>query len=315
MTNALVIVPLSWSNFTEQLTPLLTSDVEMQFGFTPATAKNISTISRLGLCCESIQDLNLLQTLDQVKVVSFTGTGITDVLELPILEHRNLTICNIRDYASVEVAEHTFALIFGVAKRICFGDALVRRGQWFTNAPWGVTLRGKTLGLLGLGSIGCEVARIGRMLGMKVVYWSRSARDDVELELGIEFVDIENLFSTSDVVSLHLSLNAATRGIVGRSLLQRLSTGAILVNTARGGLVDQDALLEALTSGKLAAAALDVFENEPLPKGHALTKLENVIFSPHVGALTSEAIMRSKVECLINVVSFFNGVPRNVVKS
>lgn len=314
MTNALVIVPSSWSEFAEQLTPILAGGVEMQFGWSATTANSMVAISQLGLCCESVQDLDILHILDQVKVVSFTGTGIADLLELPIIKNKKMTICNIRDYASVEVAEHTFALIFGVSKRICFGDNLVRRGKWSTNVPWGITLRGKTLGLLGLGSIGREVARIARTLGMKVIYWSRNARPDVELELGIEFVDLEHLFSTSDVVSLHLALNAETQGIVGRSLFQCLSTGAILVNTARGALVNQDALLEALISGNLAAAALDVFENEPLPQGHALTKLDNVIFSPHVGALTSEALMRSKTECLLNVVSFFSGVPRNVIR-
>jgi len=315
MSDVKVIVPQSWFGFVEQLKPLVPDGIEIIFGCSATSIESAVVGSHLGLCCETIKDLNPLQILDQVKVVSFCGTGIFDLLDLPILKNKELSICNIRDYASVEVAEFALALILGISKRICIGDNLVRSGQWSTPGPWGVTLRGKTLGLLGLGAIGREVARMARMLGMKVIYWSRKSHPDVEYELGIKFVKLEDLFSTSDVISLHLALNEDTRGIVDRLLLQRLSAGTVLINTARGALIDQDALLEALISGSLAGAALDVFEDEPLPSGHLLTTLDNVILSPHVASSTPEAIMRSRAECLQNIVSFFGGEPRNVVRS
>jgi phosphoglycerate dehydrogenase-like enzyme len=268
-----------------------------------------------GLCCESVADLEALTMFAGIRVVSFTGTGISDIFEMPIVQGRELTFCNIRDYASADVAEHTFALILGVAKRLVDGDQLVQMGQWSSGGPWGIRLGGKTLGLVGLGSIGTEVARIAKSFGMNVIYWSRSRHVQAEESLGIVHVSLERLFSEADIVSLHLALNKETKGMVSASLLGRMKLGSFLVNTARGALIDGVALADVLRSGRLGGAGLDVFEEEPLPPGHGLLKLPNVLLSPHVGASTGEAITRARLECLLNVVSFLAGQPRNVVLS
>jgi lactate dehydrogenase-like 2-hydroxyacid dehydrogenase len=266
-----------------------------------------------GLCCESVADLEALNNFSGIRVVSFTGTGISDVLEMPIVQGRGLTFCNIRDYASADVAEHAFALILGVAKRMIEADRLIHAGQWSTGGPWGMKLGGKTLGLVGLGSIGLEVARIAKSFGMEVVYWSRSRHVEAEDLLGIRQLSLDKVFSESDIVSLHLALTVETKGMVGAGLLERMKPGSFLVNTARGALVDGRALLDVLRSGRLGGAGLDVFDEEPLPIGHELLQLPNVLLTPHVGAATVEALIRARKECLQNVVSFFAGQPRNVV--
>jgi phosphoglycerate dehydrogenase-like enzyme len=148
---------------------------------------------------------------------------------------------------------------------------------------------------------------------MKTIYWSRSRNPDTENELGIMFADIEDVFAMSDVVSLHLQLNGETRGIVDRTLLESMKPGAFLVNTARSGLVDGEALLEVLRSGRLGGAGIDVFEQEPLSPHHEFLSMQNVLLSPHVGASTIEAISRARRECLLNVVAYLSGQPRNVV--
>jgi D-3-phosphoglycerate dehydrogenase len=307
-----ILVPSSWTDdlgvFAEGLPAglLLNSTWSTQV---------LTDGNAVGLCCESVPDLEALQAFKSIEVVSFTGTGISDVLELPIVQGRSITLCNIRDYASVDVAEHAVALMFALAKRLAEGEDRVRSGSWPTGGPWGIRLLGKKLGLVGLGSIGSEVARIARALGMEVFYWSRNRHSNMEIQMGISYVSFERVFEQSDIVSLHLALNHQTRGIIGQEQFRIMKPDSFLVNTARGGLIETGSLLRALRSRQIAGAGLDVFDEEPLPHTHELTKLGNVLLSPHVGAATSEGILRSRKECLLNVVSYLQGQPRNVVRA
>lgn len=218
-----------------------------------------------------------------VRHVIFLGTGARSYMDPEALAGLGVTVHTIKGYGDVAVAEHTIALMFAAARDLAAMDRAVRQGGWPRTD--GVQLYGKRLGLLGYGGIAAEVARIARGIGMEVVAWNRTERHAE----GMRFVDLETLLATSDVVSVHLLLADETRGLLGADHLARLKPGAILVNTARGAIVDETALVAALQTGKLAHAALDVFAEEPLSAGHALTRLPNVTLTAHSAFRTPEA--------------------------
>ncbi|MDE2007640.1 MAG: 3-phosphoglycerate dehydrogenase [Rhodospirillales bacterium] len=218
-----------------------------------------------------------------LKHVIFLGTGARSYMNPEELEALGIAVHTIRGYGDTAVAEHAVALMFAAARGIARMDRDMREGAW--TRIEGPQLAGKTLGLLGFGGIGAEVARIGRGIGMKVIAWNRTPR----AADGVEFVDLPALLERSDVLSLHLLLNDETRGILNADRLARLRPGAILVNTARGALLDEAALIAALQAGRIRHAALDVFVTEPLPADHPLTRLANVTLSAHSGFRTPEA--------------------------
>ena len=218
--------------------------------------------------------------------VVFLGTGARSYMDPEALAALGIAVHLIKGYGDTAVAEHTIALLFAAARDVAAMDRAMREGAWLRRE--GVQLAGKTLGLVGLGGIAIEVARIALGIGMRVVAWNRTPRR-VD---GVELVPIERLLAESDAVSLHLLLNDETRGFLSRERIAAMRPGAILVNTARGALVDEDAVVEALRSGRIGHAALDVFTVEPLPSGHALTTLANVTLSAHSAFRTPEANVR-----------------------
>jgi D-3-phosphoglycerate dehydrogenase len=221
-----------------------------------------------------------------LRHVVFLGTGARSYMDPDALaDELGIAVHLIRNYGDRAVAEHAVALLFAAARGIAAMDRGVRAGGWPRTE--GVQLGGKVLGLVGCGGIGRETARIALGLGMRVLVWNRS---DVALPDGAERApSLEALLAASDAVSLHLLLVDATRGILSRERLAAMKPGALLVNTARGALVDEDALVEALASGRLRHAALDVFDAEPLPAGHRLAALPNVTLSAHSAFRTPEA--------------------------
>ena len=218
--------------------------------------------------------------------IVFLGTGARSYMNPEALAELGITVHLIKGYGDTAVAEHTIALLFAAARNVATMDRAMREGTWLRED--GVQLAGKTLGLVGLGGIATEVARIARGIGMRVIAWNRTPRS-VD---GVEPVPIERLLAESDAVSMHLLLNDETRGFLSRDRIAAMRSGAILVNTARGALVDEDAMVEALRSGQLGHAALDVFAVEPLPAGHVLTTLANVTLSAHSAFRTPEANVR-----------------------
>lgn len=218
-----------------------------------------------------------------LKHVIFLGTGARSYMDPEALAGLGITVHTIKGYGDTAVAEHAIALMWAAARGLARMDRGIRAGQWLRTE--GMQLTGKTLGLIGFGGIAAEVARIAGGGGMRVLAWNRTPRTAD----GVEFVPIERLLTESHVVSVHLLLTDGTRGLLGAGRLARMREGAILVNTARGAIVDEVALIEALRSGRLAHAALDVFAEEPLPPGHALTELENVTLSAHSAFRTPEA--------------------------
>jgi D-3-phosphoglycerate dehydrogenase / 2-oxoglutarate reductase len=218
-----------------------------------------------------------------LKHVIFLGTGARSYMSPEELADLGITVHIIKGYGDTAVAEHTIALMWAAARGLAGMDGGMREGMWLRTE--GVELTGKTIGLLGFGGIAAEVARIAAGSGMRVLAWNRTPKTAP----GVTFVDLDTLLAESQVLSVHLLLNDATRGFLSGERLAKLRPGAILVNTARAALVDEAAMIAALRSGYLRHAALDVFMTEPLPAGHVLTTLPNVTLSAHSAFRTPEA--------------------------
>ncbi len=218
-----------------------------------------------------------------LRHIVFLGTGPSSYMDVEALRGLGVTVHTIRGYGDTAVAEHTVALMFACARDIARMDREIRSGTWLPRA--GVQLRGKRLGIVGLGGIGTEVARIATGIGMEVAHWNRTRHHAAP---GAS-VAIEALLASCDVVSLHLALNDATRGFIDRTRLSLLKPGAMLINTARGALIDETALIDALTQGNIARAGLDVFALEPLGREHPLARLDTVTLSAHAAFRTYEA--------------------------
>jgi D-3-phosphoglycerate dehydrogenase len=218
-----------------------------------------------------------------LKHVVFLGTGARSYMNPDELAELGIAVHLIRGYGDTAVAECAIALMWAAARGLAQMDREMRAGNWLRDD--GMQLTGKTLGLIGFGGIAKEVARIALGSGIKVLAWNRTAKS----QPGVEFVDLDALLARSHVVSLHLLLNDETRGFLSRERIAAMKPGVILVNTARGALVDEAAMIGALKSGHIRHAGLDVFNVEPLPADHALTKLPNVTLSAHSAFRTPEA--------------------------
>ena len=218
-----------------------------------------------------------------LKHVVFLGTGARSYMNPEELGELGIEVHLIKGYGDTAVAECAIALMWAAARGIAQMDREMRNGNWLRDD--GMQLAGKTLGLIGFGGIAAEVARIALGSGMRVVAWNRSTKKFP----GVEFVEIDTLLAQSDVVSLHLLLNDETRGFLSSARIAAMKRGVILVNTARGAMVDEAAMIDALKSGHIRHAGLDVFNTEPLPADHPLTSLPNVTLSAHSAFRTPEA--------------------------
>ncbi|WP_061020249.1 NAD(P)-dependent oxidoreductase [Bradyrhizobium sp. CCH5-F6] len=218
-----------------------------------------------------------------LKHVVFLGTGARSYMNPEELAELGISVHLIKGYGDTAVAECAIALMWASARVIAMMDREMRAGNWLRED--GMQLTGKTLGLIGFGGIAAEVARIATGSGMKVIAWNRSPKSYP----GVEFTDLDTVLAKSDVVSLHLLLNDETRGMITRDRIFAMKRGVILVNTARAAIVDEAAMIEALKSGHIRHAGLDVFNTEPLPGDHPLTKLPNVTLSAHSAFRTPEA--------------------------
>ena len=224
-----------------------------------------------------------LRACPDLRHVIFLGTGAASYMDPGALAAIGIKVHTIKGYGDTAVAEHTIALMWAAARDLARMDRSIRAGGWA--GPTGMQLTGKTLGLIGFGGIGAEVARIAHGSGMRVLAWNRTQRSSD----GVTFVGLETLLAESHVVSLHLLLTEATRGFLDANRLGLMREGAILVNTARAALVDQAAMIAALRSRRMSHAALDVYATEPLPQGDELALLENVTLSAHSAFRTAEA--------------------------
>jgi phosphoglycerate dehydrogenase-like enzyme len=281
----------------------------------PATADEKLARARDAVCLVNTRGAikwprEALLALPRLRMATVCGIG-TDSFDLAAARERGIVVCNIPGKTAPIVAEHAFGLMLAAAKRAHFQTAELKAGRWTSRDN--VYLHGKTLGVVGTGAIGGVMARLGRAIGMDVVAWTFHPAAARAAELGLRYVPLDELLETADVVSLHVRLTAESRGLLGRRELGLMKRGAILVNTARGPIVDTDALVEALRDGRLAGAALDVFDTEPLPPGHPLLTCEQVVLTPHNADQTPEGMDLLNAGVVDNVIAFLEGRPQNVV--
>src|SRR5580693_8678718 len=228
----------------------------------------------------------LLDRAEKLRVVGRAGVGVDNV-DMDAATHRGVLVMNTPGGNAVSVAEHTFALLLALARGVAQANAAIHAGRWEKTSS-GMELRGKTLGLVGLGRVGSEVARRARALEMKVLAYDPYVTPAAARELEVELISLEDLLKRSDVISLHTALSAATEKMINAAALAQMKKGARLVNCARGELIDEAALAEALRSGQLSGAAVDTFATEP-PKNSPLIGLPNLIATPHIAGSTAEA--------------------------
>ena len=253
---------------------------------------------------------NVLTACPRLKLLSVWGTGV-DHVDLAAAAELGITVANTPGYGAPYVSEHALALAMAVSRRIVENDRRIREGGW--TAGFIDELYNKTLGVVGAGAIGRRMIQLGQGIGMKVIAWTFNPTAQRAAEYGVPFVPLEELLTRSDVVSLHVALTPQTVEFIGREQLALMKPNAILVNVARGAVVDEKALLETLQAGKIAGVGLDVFETEPLPHGHPFAELDNVVLSPHVGGMAYNGTMRGLEMSIENLEAFAAGSPVNVV--
>ncbi|UPG94968.1 D-2-hydroxyacid dehydrogenase family protein [Luteibacter aegosomatissinici] len=243
---------------------------------------------------------SLLSALPRLKLIASTGRANASI-DLEAAAAHGIAVCH-TNYASTPTIEFTWAAILGLARNLANETASVRAGGWQQGV--GMELSGKTLALLGLGRIGSAVARIGQAFGMNVIAWSQNLTAEAAAEHGVERVEKRDLFARADVLSIHVRLSERTLGLVGAEQLAWMKPTARLVNTSRGPIVDEAALIEALTRGALAGAAIDVYDPEPLAADHPFRRLPNVLATPHVGYVSEEMYRTFYGDTVRNVVDW-----------
>jgi len=249
---------------------------------------------------------DVLNHLPKLRMISIWGTG-TDHMDLVAAKAHGIQVTNTPGVSAIAVAEHTLSLIMAAAKQTVIVDRQVREGKW----PRASTsqLYQKTLGLVGTGAIGREVARLAKGIGMQVIAWTFRPHGDIA-----EWVSFENVFRRSDVVSIHVRQSPETIGIIGREHFELMKPTAIFINTARGRIVRENDLIQALRANRIASAGLDVFETEPLPPDSPFFSLSNVVLSPHSAGITPEATEAGLAMAIENVFAWSAGAPVNVVE-
>jgi D-3-phosphoglycerate dehydrogenase len=255
----------------------------------------------------------VIEAADRLRVVGRAGIGVDNV-DIPAASRRGIVVMNTPTGNSVTTAEHALALLAALARKIPQAVASMRSGEWEKNKFQGREIAHKTLGIIGLGNIGRIVADRAQGLKMKVIGVDPVMSSDRAAELGIELVDLDALLRRADFVTIHAPLTPETKDMIDDAAFDKMKKGVLLVNAARGGIIDEDALVRAIQKGKIAGAALDVFVEEPLDPSHPLLRLENVLCTPHLGASTSEAQERVAVEIAEQVVDYLrHGIVRNAV--
>ncbi len=250
----------------------------------------------------------VIQAGRQLQVIGRAGVGV-DNIDVDAATQAGIIVVNAPTANVVAAAEHTIALLLALARNIPQADRHVRGGQWQRSRFVGTEVRDKTLGLVGLGRIAQLVAERAQCLGMRVLAHDPYVRRELAAQRGVELLPLERLLPQTDFLSVHVPLNESTRGLIGRDELARLKPGARVLNVARGGVVDEEALVEALASGHVAGAALDVFQQEPLPADHPLLAFPQVIVTPHLGGSTVEAQEKVAEDVALQVLDVLHGRP------
>lgn len=258
-----------------------------------------------GLIVRSATKVNaaLLEHAKHLRIVIRAGIGV-DNIDVAACKARGIVVENTPRGNVVSAAEHAIALMMSLARQVPEATATTKRGVWEKTRFMGTEITGKTLGIIGTGNIGAVVVDRAQGLKMKVVAFDPVLTADKAKAMGVELVTLNELFARADVITLHVPLLPATRHILNDAAFEQMKPGVLLINAARGGLVDEDALLRAIESGKVRGAALDVFATEPVPADHPLLRREEVVVTPHLGASTHEAQVNVAVEAAEQMIAF-----------
>jgi len=260
----------------------------------------------------SEMDAEVLRACERLRFISFLGIGYASCIDVAEATRRGIAVAYTPDYGATSVAEHALAMILALTRHVGHAFLSAREGRWEPGRFQGMELRGKTLGIVGLGPIGTEMARLGAGLGMRLLAWTRRPSPERAVH-GVTLVGLDALFSTADVVTLHLAYTPESQGLISRALLERMKPGAWFVNTARARLVDNAALVDLLRAGRIRGAALDVHESEPPPADYVFRTLPNVLITPHIGYNTREAASNMLRICIATVQAFARGERLHVV--
>ena len=260
-------------------------------------------------------------TMDQcpnLKLIAVLATGY-NVVDIAYAKAKGIPVCNVPNYGGYSVSQFAIALMLEACLHIGHHDKTVHDGKWQNGDEWCywdyplIELAGKTFGIGGTGAIGLRVAVLARAFGCKVIAYSRTEKQEA-LELGVRYRSLEEVMAQSDIVSLHVPATAQTKGLISAEMIARMKPGALLINTARGPVVDSAALADALKAGRIAGAGIDVFETEPpIPEDHPLCSAPNTLLTPHVAFATEESMVLRANMVFENVQLYLNGTPRNVM--
>ena len=291
----------------------LPDSVEIQYYNTRVT--DTETLIERGKDADIIAVSNLplnadvIRGCENLKMLAVAFTGV-DHIAMDVCREKGITVCNCSGYSNAAVADLVFGMIVALYRNLPACGQAVRNGGT-KDGLIGFELEGKKFGVVGTGAIGLKVAAVAQAFGCQVYAYSRTKKDIP----GITYVDLDTLLSTCDIISLHTPLNDGTRGMIGKAQLDLMKPNALLINTSRGPVVDSAALADALNSGKIAGAGIDVFEGEPpIAKDHPLLTAKNVIATPHIGFATKEALVKRAVIMFDNIVKWMDGTPQNVMK-
>jgi D-3-phosphoglycerate dehydrogenase len=288
-------------------------DVEIATGLTTEELKEkIKDVDALVVRSGTKVTREIIEASEKLKVIARAGVGVDNV-DMEAATEKGIVVVNAPDASSISVAELTLGLMLSAARNIPQATASLKRGEWDRKSFKGFELYGKTLGIIGLGRIGQQVAKRAQAFGMNIVAYDPYIPEDVANDLGIKLMEVDELCECSDFITLHVPVTPKTKHMIGKKQIDLMKKNAVIVNCARGGLIDEKPLYEALKNGKIRAAALDVFEEEP-PKGNPLLTLDNVIGTPHQGASTEEAQKSAGTIVAEQVLKILRGEPaENVV--
>jgi phosphoglycerate dehydrogenase-like enzyme len=262
----------------------------------------------------STMDAEVLRACDRLRFISFLGIGYGSYIDVGEATRLGIAVAYTPDYGATSVAEYALGMILALTRHIGPAFVSAQAGRWEADRFQGMELRGKTLGIVGLGPIGMEMARLGAGINMQLLGWTRRASAERAAH-GVVLVSLEDLFTAADVVTLHLAYTAESHGLISRALLERMKPQAWFVNTARAKLVDNEALVELLRSGRLRGAALDVHDAEPPPADYVFRTLPNVLLTPHIGYNTHEAASAMLRIAIATVEAFARGERLHVVNA
>jgi phosphoglycerate dehydrogenase-like enzyme len=254
---------------------------------------------------------SLLERLPKLRLLTTTGMR-NAAIDVQAAADRGVVVCGTGGVI-YPTAELTWGLILALLRHIHREDQATRSGQW--QVSMGIGVQGKILGVIGLGNLGSQVATVGKAFQMQVLAWSQNLTAERAAQFGVKLVSRDELLSQSDIVTIHLVLSQRTKGLIGARELGLMKATAYLVNTSRGPIVDEQALIEALQKKTIAGAALDVFDEEPLPLDHPLRRLENTVITPHLGYVTAETYKIFFDQTVENIRAFLNGAPVRVIKA